>query len=340
MAADSGPVQQDRQYDGQQDVSGRRVLAVASGGGHFKQLVRLAPRLPEVHSVTWVTHDTGLAEDLLAAAGRSADPLVHVPYAAPRDLSNLTRDALEVRRLLRREPHDLAVSTGAGIAATVLPMARRMGLRSVFIESATRVEGPSLSGRILQRLPGVELYSQHPDGQGFGPRWQVVGSVHDEFTPGPSAPRSSIARAVVTLGTIRPYGFRRLVDRLLRILPTDAEVLWQTGATDVADLPIDGRVAVPAPELEAAVAEADVVIAHAGTGTALTAFELGRCPVLVPRRVAHHEHIDDHQVGTAAALAKRGLALHAEVQELSEELLLTAAARSVARRPHLPVLPL
>lgn len=318
----------------------RRVLAVASGGGHFKQLVRLIPRLQHVSHVTWVTHDTGLAEDLLRTAGRQDDPLLHVPYAAPRDLPNLTRDAVEVRRLLRREPHDLAVSTGAGIAATVLPMARTMGLRSVFIESATRVEGPSLSGRILQRLPGVELYSQHLDGNGFGVRWQVVGSVHDEFTPGPTAPRGAITRVVVTLGTIRPYGFRRLIDRLLAVLPADAEVLWQTGATDVADLPIDGRVAVPAPELEAAMAEADVVIAHAGTGTALTAFELGRCPVLVPRRAAHGEHIDDHQVGTAAALADRGLALHAEVEVLTEGLLLTAAARSVARLDQAPVLPL
>ena len=155
----------------------RRVLAVASGGGHFKQLVRLIPRLQHVSHVTWVTHDTGLAEDLLRTAGRQDDPLLHVPYAAPRDLPNLTRDAVEVRRLLRREPHDLAVSTGAGIAATVLPMARTMGLRSVFIESATRVEGPSLSGRILQRLPGVELYSQHLDGNGFGGHVTYLGVV-------------------------------------------------------------------------------------------------------------------------------------------------------------------
>lgn len=325
---------------GQPGVRGRRVLAVASGGGHFKQLVRLIPRFRDVASVTWVTHDTGLAEDLLATAGRDGEPLVYVPYAAPRDLRNLTLDAVEVRRLLRRDPQDLVVSTGAGIAATVLPMARTMGLRSVFIESATRNRGPSMSGRILQRLPGVELYSQHLDGQGFGSRWQVVGSVHDEFSPGPPAPDPQVRRVVVTLGTIRPYGFRRLVDRLLAVLPADVEVLWQTGATDVSDLPIEGRAAVPAPELEAAMAEADVVIAHAGTGTALTAFELGRCPVLVPRRASHAEHIDDHQVGTAAALAARGLAVHAEVEDLTAPLLLAAASRTVTRVDDPPVLPL
>lgn len=197
-----------------------------------------------------------------------------------------------------------------------------------------------MSGRILQRLPGLELYSQHPDGQGFGSRWQVIGSVHDEFSPGPSAPDPKIRRVVVTLGTIRPYGFRRLVDRLLALLPSDVEVLWQTGATDVSDLPIEGRVAVPLSELEAAMGEADVVIAHAGTGTALTAFELGRCPVLVPRRARFGEHIDDHQFGTAAALAARGLAVHAEAEELTEQVLLAAASRTVRRVDDPPLLAL
>ncbi len=325
---------------GSETSAERRVLAVASGGGHFKQLLRLVPRLPRVSRVTWVTQDTGLAEDLLRAVGRGHEPLHHVPYTAPRDLVNLTRDAAEVRRLLRREPHDLALSTGAGIAATVLPTARMMGLRAVFVESATRVEGPSLSGRILQRLPGVELCSQHPDGRGFGPRWRSVGSVHDEFTPGPTTDVGALRRVVVTLGTIRPYGFRRLVERLLTVLPDTTEVLWQTGATDVADLPIDGRASVPAPELEAAMQAADVVIAHAGTGTALTAFELGRCPVLVPRRARYDEHVDDHQVPTAVSLAARGLALHAEVEEITEQLLRTAAGRSVRQLEAPPVLAL
>ncbi len=109
----------------------------------------------------------------------------------------------------------------------------------------------------------------------------------------------------MTLGTI-PYGFRRLVDRLLQILPSDVEVLWQTGATDVRDVPIRARRLIPARELDRFVAEADVVVAHAGTGSALTALEAGKCPVLVPRRQAHQEHVDDHQRLIARHLAERG----------------------------------
>ena len=322
--------------DGDRAVPGRRrVLACASSGGHFKQLVGLVAQIPDVREVTWVTYDRGLSADLLQAAGRGHERLVYAPYAAPRDVPNLLRDAAVIGRLLRSGNYDLVVSTGAGIAVAGLPLARAMGVRACFIESATRSDGPSLSGRILQCVPGVALFTQNgtfgPDG--YSDRWKFVGSVHDTFARGPEREQAEIRRVVVSLGTIKPYGFRRLVDRLLQILPADADVLWQTGVTDVHDLPIEGLETVPGPRFEVAVEAADVVISHAGTGTAVTAFERGRCPVLVPRRRAHGEHVDDHQVITAKALADRGLAMYAEVEDLTPELLATAAARTVTRRP-------
>lgn len=315
--------------------TGRRVLACASSGGHFKQLVSLVDRLEELGAVTWVTYDSGLSADLLATVGRDRDLLVHVPYAAPRDAVNLARDARIIQRLLQAEPYDLAVSTGAGIAVAALPLARVAGVRSCFIESATRVGAPSLAGRVLQRVPGIELYTQNP---GYDPVWQHVGSVHDDYRAGEPGSGHPLRRVVVTLGTIAPYGFRRLVEQLVRVLPGDVEVLWQTGATEVSGLDIDARPTVPGPELEAAMREADLIVAHAGTGTALTAFELGRSPVLVPRRARYGEHVDDHQVSTAKMLAERGLVTHLEVAQITPEALRAAARRTVERREH--VLPL
>jgi UDP-N-acetylglucosamine--N-acetylmuramyl-(pentapeptide) pyrophosphoryl-undecaprenol N-acetylglucosamine transferase len=316
---------------------GRRLLAVASSGGHFKQLVSLVQRIPGSGSITWLTYDVGLSQELLAGAGRGDDRLVFAPYAAPRDVVNLARDARVALRLLREERFDMVVSTGAGIAVATLPAARAMGARAVFIESATRAEGPSMSGRILERVPGVELYTQNP---GYRRRWRDAGSVHDSFEPGPERALRALQRVVVTLGTIRPYGFRRLLRRLVAVLPEDVEVLWQTGSTDTTGLPISARGQVAGPELEAAIRRADLVIAHAGTGTALTAFESGQCPVLVPRRQAAGEHIDDHQVVTARALAERGLAVYAEVDDIALPLLVEAASRSVVRRATVPDLQL
>lgn len=53
--------------------------------------------------------------------------------------------------------------------------------------------------------------------------------------------------------------------------------------------------------------EAQVVITHAGMGTILTALEFGKPILVVPRRGVLRETRNDHQVGTARALAEAGL---------------------------------
>lgn len=327
----------DRPLSARATGPGRRVLAVASSGGHLKQLASLVARIPAVGSVTWVTYDRGPSRELLAQVTGPEDEVVFAPYAAPRDLRHLALDARVVRGLLRATRYDLAISTGAGVAVASLPLAHAAGVRSCFVESATRTVGPSMSGGILARVPGIELYSQNVP---YSPKWRHAGSVHDEFVAGVPRSLTQIERVVVTVGTIAPYGFRRLIERLVHMLPVDAEVLWQTGETDIAGLGIDGRRLVPADELGDAMVKADLVIGHAGTGTALTAFEHGVCPVLVPRRHRHGEHVDDHQVATAQALQGKGLATYLEVEQLRPETLLRAAGRTVARTNRPPALAL
>ena len=82
------------------------------------------------------------------------------------------------------------------------------------------------------------------------------------------------------------------------------------------------------------------MIAHAGVGSALGALEEGRSPVLVPRRAAHGEHVDDHQEQIAGELERRGLAVSAEADELSYAHLQAAAARGVGRAERLAPIPL
>lgn len=303
------------------------MLLVASGGGHLKQILALLPRLPPAEDYILVTYESGLSRSL-AGRGLAAVEVVYVPYAAPRDLRNLARDARAIRALLRQRRFGLAVSTGAGIAVAALPLTAARGIPSHYIESATRSAGPSMTGKILARWPGITTYTQHPACQDH--RWHYGGSVFDDFAVVPKANSGEAIRsAVVVLGSMQRYSFGRLIHALLRILPQDADVLWQTGATDVTDLPVEGRKVVPGDELEAAMRRADVVVAHAGTGTALSALECGKVPVLVPRRRSHGEHIDDHQEQTAAELSRRGLAVGVSVEALEYAHLQRAASLAV-----------
>jgi UDP-N-acetylglucosamine transferase subunit ALG13 len=54
-----------------------------------------------------------------------------------------------------------------------------------------------------------------------------------------------------------------------------------------------------------AVAGADLVVAHAGMGTVITAAEHGKPIVLLPRRGSLGEHNNDHQADTAVWLRTR-----------------------------------
>ncbi|MGY5882428.1 glycosyltransferase [Modestobacter lacusdianchii] len=305
------------------------VLLASSGGGHLKQLHELVPRLGlDGEPRLWVTFDGGLSRSLLAG-----EDVVFARHAVPRDARNILLNALHGAGLLHRRRFSTAVSTGASPAVSYLVQTALRGVPSHYVETAARATGPSLTGRIMARVPRVTTYTQYPSWA--SDQWHYSGSVFDAYQSGTPVTRSPIRSAVVSLGTAESYGFRRLVERLVPLLD-GCQVTWQTGATDVSGLPIRGQDRVQHHELAAAIAESDVVVSHAGTGAALTALEHGRMPLLVPRRAQYGEHIDDHQQQIAAELSRRGLAVARQVEDVDHESLAEAASGGVIRLPAPP----
>ncbi len=317
------------------------VLLVCSVGGHLAELRRLLPRIPGIDGErTWVTFDTPQSRSVL-----DGEEVVFVDYTGPRDVARIARHALRAHSLLGGErSYSTAISTGSGIALSFLPLARARGASCHYIESFTRPAGPSATGRALSRFPGIRLYTQHRSWARGA--WRYRGSVFDEFAPagegagataGAARARAArprrIRRAVVTLGTMEDYAFPLLVERALAVLPPQAQVLWQVGCTDVSPYPIDAHRTLPASALRDAIAAADVVIAHAGCGSSMLAMEAGKTPLLVPRRSARGENVDDHQVELAAELERRGLAVVREVDRLTSDAVARAAAGAIVTRP-------
>jgi UDP-N-acetylglucosamine transferase subunit ALG13 len=69
--------------------------------------------------------------------------------------------------------------------------------------------------------------------------------------------------------------------------------------------------------MRARIADSNLVIAHAGAGTTLLCLEMGKTPLLVTRRKAHGEHLDDHQIPFARMMDSHGYAVVAyDVEEL------------------------
>jgi len=301
------------------------TLLVASTGGHLKQLHHLHTRFSDIAGpFRWATFDTLQSRSLL-----SDETVDFVPFVGGRDPVNVMRNLASARHILRDPEVDTIVSTGSALALPFFGLGRSKRLRCHYVESAARSDGPSITGRLISYIPGVNLYAQYP-AWAHG-RWHYRGSVFDSFERAdPSIEQPSrLAKVVVTLGTFRGYGFPRLIQRLLNILPPEVDVLWQTGDTDISGFGISGHCAIPERNLTEAMREADVVVSHAGVGTALAALEVGKCPVLVPRRLSQREHVDDHQTQIAGELNRRGLSVSIEADDLGYPELVAAGHNRV-----------
>ncbi|MGB5760656.1 MAG: glycosyltransferase [Acidimicrobiales bacterium] len=304
---------------------------VATIGGHISELVELAGRMGAEDNAcqgadegVWITNDSPQTRDLLAE--RTVEL---VPFIAERDHLGVLRSMPQARRLYRRHGVTRVVSTGSAIALGYLPVASLMGIESHYIESSTRVESCSVTGRILSRTPGVNCWWQFenpPDG------FSAIEGVYEGFRAVPNPRQPTINRVVVTVGTT-DRDFRRLIERLVKIMPEGAEVLWQTGHSAVADLGIEAHRLVPESDLVAAIADADVVVSHAGAGSLSLVLQAGRVPVFVPRRAAFGEQIDDHQVELARWADGRGLAVFAEADQVNLDHLIRAARLQARTRP-------
>lgn len=308
------------------ELARRKLLLCASTGGHLWQLERIARSFSVSDDSLWVTFDSPQSRSLLA--GRR---VLHVPYISPRDFRGVLKAAVAIERALRNEPFDGVVSTGAGIAlSTIVPTGRRR-MRRLYIESVSRVTGPSLSGRLVHATRLYETWAQHP--AWASGRWTYHGSVLGNLVARAGTDKE-VRRVFVTLGTIKPYGFGRLVERVAAILPPDVEVVWQLGVTP-APPALRGEVhqQLSSEDFATETRRADVVITHAGVGSVIGLIESGIFPVVVPRRAAHGEHVDDHQEEISELVGNLGIGLVREADEITPEDLVAAAAREVTRAP-------
>lgn len=146
----------------------KRILAVASGGGHWVQLMRLRPAF-EGHAVSYVTVDRDYGTDL------AGERLYVVPDSNLSSKLGLLRTALAVFWVVLRVRPDVVLSTGAAPGWFSLVFGRWFGARTVWIDSIANAERLSKSGERAGRYADLWL-TQWPElAQPGGP--EFVGSV-------------------------------------------------------------------------------------------------------------------------------------------------------------------
>lgn len=303
-------------------------MAVASTGGHLEQLYRWCRRWAvDPANVSWVTFENSQSRSLLRGSKTR-----YVKYVSPRDIRGTVAAIGPIREEIAAIRATRVVSTGAAVAVSAAIASRASAVPFTYIESLARVDRRSLTANILACVPSIDRWVQSESIASS--KFIYGGTILDDFrtTTHVACDPSKSLKVLVTVGTIRPYGFNRLIRGVEQVTQADA-VTWQTGYS--SHVPSHGTVtdSLSRDLLLTEMRSANVVVTHGGVGSILSALETGHVPVVLPRLKCHDEHIDDHQLDIVRLLAERGLVLEANDENLSRDLLIEASGRASVTSP-------
>ena len=131
----------------------RRVMAVASAGGHWIQLNRMRPAWDGCEAI-YVTTNAGFRDAVLAdaaARGQPAPAFHAIPDANMRRKLRLVRQLLTLAWIMVRARPDVVISTGAAPGYFAMRLGRMLGARTIWVDSIANAEELSLSGRQARR---------------------------------------------------------------------------------------------------------------------------------------------------------------------------------------------
>ncbi|MEX0340566.1 MAG: UDP-N-acetylglucosamine--LPS N-acetylglucosamine transferase [Arenibacterium sp.] len=147
-----------------------RIMAVASAGGHWVQLMRLRPSWAGM-DVSYVSTDPGLEALLGTGAGQGIE--ASFKFYPVVDANRWTKMKLVkqlfqlLRIILATRPH-VIITTGAAPGYFALRIGKMMGARTIWVDSIANAEELSLSGQQARKFADLWLtqwqHLERPDG--------------------------------------------------------------------------------------------------------------------------------------------------------------------------------
>lgn len=129
----------------------------------------------------------------------------------------------------------------------------------------------------------------------------------------------------VTVGT-HEQPFDRLIskiDELKRDGIIREDVMIQTGFSTYEPKYCQWSKLIPYSDMVKYVQEARIVITHGGPASFIMPLQIGKTPIVVPRQYQYGEHVNNHQVEFARAMAQRqgSILVVEDVEQLKDTLL-------------------
>lgn len=137
----------------------KKILLVASHGGHWVQMRKLAPAFEELDQ-HYVSTNSGLADSVLPASFSA------VPDANLDEKLNLAFLALRMLWVVFKIRPDFVISTGAAPGFFALMFGKLFGAKTIWIDSCANVDRLSISGWKVRHFADLWLTQwEHLEGE-------------------------------------------------------------------------------------------------------------------------------------------------------------------------------
>lgn len=132
-----------------------KILAIASAGGHWVQLLRLKKAF-DGHELIYLSTKEGNRDTV------SPNAFYCIPDSNRNNKLGLFKSLFNVWKIVRTIKPSIVITTGAAPGLMGIIVGKILGAKTIWVDSIANVEQVSMSGKIAIRIAD-KVYTQWPD---------------------------------------------------------------------------------------------------------------------------------------------------------------------------------
>lgn len=259
----------------------KKVLFIASTGGHLSELMQLKPLFKEYDSYL-VTEKTKSTMGLKDVYQSRLDFLVYGTKSHLFSyLFKFTFNIIKSFVIFMKIRPDVIVTTGTHTAVPMCYIAKLFKKKVIFIETFANSKTKTKAGELVYPIADV-----------FIVQWESMLECY------PKAIYGVDILILVTLGT-NDKSFERLLielERLIDLKVINEKVVVQAGYTKYQTKKMEMFDLIPMEKFDEFIQTCDLLITHGGVGSIISGLKSGKKVIAVPRLEKYGEHVNDHQL--------------------------------------------
>lgn len=276
-----------------------KIALVCSHGGHLTEMLYLLDAFKfgdnDIFFITYDSERTRNLEFRKYLFNNFGEKIINAFASAPR-----------IFKILIKEKPDIMISNGAEIAVPFFYIAKLLRIKTIFIECYTRIEEPTVTGKLVYPISDLFLVLWKEMLSKYGKKAQYQGGLFEIVDRKDSGENIKEDLIFVTVG-MHYQGFDRLVKKMDDIAgKTKKRVVMQIGNTQFIPKYAEFFYFKDYKDIMDYIKKAKYVVCQ-GAMSAVDSITSGTPVIIVPRSKEQNEVINNHQQIFAEKLAKMNL---------------------------------